>query len=173
MSNVLDEVFGDEDQALPDGHGDFDLVPKGTYRATIQRAEVKETDKGGHMVSVGFELDNGRWVWTNYNIRCASDKAEEIGRRDYGHLCKACGASSWVRDTSFFIGKPVSIRVGIKKSNYSGEDENVVRGVKAVKGGPGAPRKPKRGASAPPRAAAKPPNPWGDKKASNDDGEEG
>lgn len=179
MSSVLDEVFGDGPQELPDGDGDFDLIKKGTYRATITRAEVKESDAGGHYVALAFELENGRWIFHNYNIRHPkSEKAVEIGRREYGHLCKACGANSWVRDTNFFIGKPVSVRVGIKKSkdakgNFTGEQENVVRSVKPATGGPGAPRPPKRGASAPPRAG-KPKNPWADNPdAANDDGEEG
>lgn len=131
----LGQTYNAED--LPQSQGNFDPIPDGWYSAAVESCELKDTSKGGKMLSFCYNVTGpnfaGRKVWDNINIINKNPKAEEIGRSQMGDIMRAAGLGN-VQDTDQFIGANIQIKVRTEKSEGY-DPRNVVKGWKALEGG--------------------------------------
>ena len=126
-----------------------------------QRFDLKHLNPSA--ARVNFEkLDdfNGKWIWENYNIVNASEKAQNIGRQQLVSWATACGKPE-ADDTDKLIDRKFTATVGIEKGTGGYSDSNKIKSYLM----PEAAEKP---AKAPAKAAApaakapagKTANPW-------------
>jgi len=156
----LNETFNAAE--LPQGNGNFEPIPAGTYAATITQAELATTKAGtGQYIKLRYDITGptheGRVIFGNLNIRNPNPKAEEIGRQQLGDLMRAIGLPS-VNDTDQLIGGQCQIKVAIKPADGQYEAGNEVKGWKAVSGS--APPAPMATQSAPAASAPAAKAPW-------------
>lgn len=141
----------------------FDPVPAGTYTAHIVESDLRPLKSGnGNGLSLTFEIIEGpferRKVWANLNVQHTNPEAQRIGQQQLSSLCHAVGVMR-LADTTQLHGKPLRIRVAIRKDEQYG-DKNDIKGFEAA-GVPGIMPGTSAKASAPAKAAA----PWGAKAA--------
>lgn len=122
---------------LPQGNT-YEPLPAGWYTATIADAELKTTKDGtGQYIKIRYDITGpthqGRVVFGNLNIKNASARAEEIGRRQLGELMRAIGLAR-VTDTDQLIGGVLSIKVDVRPATDQYPAQNEVRGFKVVTG---------------------------------------
>lgn len=118
----------------------FTPVPAGTYVAQVIDSDVAPTSSGqGTALKLTFQILSGayanRKVFANINVvHRGSPDAERIGQSQLSALCHAVGVLN-LADTSQLHGKPVSIRVTIKKDDAGRwGDKNEIRSYEAVSG---------------------------------------
>ena len=145
------------------GGGNYDPIPAGDYTLKALEAEEKETKAGGLMIKVKFEVVSGeyagRWIWDNFNVVNASEKAQNIGRQQLVAWATACGKPD-ADDTDKLLDKKFNATVSIEKGTGGYKDSN---GIKAflASGTAEAPKAAKPAAPAPAKpAAGKSANPW-------------
>lgn len=125
---------------------EFDVLPAGIYVAEITRSENKETnDKQGSYLSLGFQLTDhplnqkdgknfkGRYVFTNLNLQNKNEKTVKIAESQLKKIMIACGVKN-VRDSQQLHGKPMKIKVKVRKSDEYG-DSNDIKGFMPLDGG--------------------------------------
>lgn len=131
---ILPSVFSAESNR---GTGSsFEPMPAGWYEAEAVKSEIKDTAKGGKMLSVQFQILEPedfakRRVFANYNIENANPMAVEIAYRDLAALCDACGIPE-VEDTVDLHNIPIQIKLKIESGNSQYPDRNAIVGYKAV-----------------------------------------
>jgi hypothetical protein len=145
---------------------DYVPLPEGWYTASITKAEVKPTKDGtGSYLNVGYSIlgptHQGRIVFGMITISNKNVKSEEIGEQDMAKLRLSVGIVR-LTDSDQLVGKNLSIKLGIQKSDDFG-DKNTVRGYKAIEGSAppalGTPKPATTGATASRPAWAKPETP--------------
>jgi len=155
---------------LPQGNGNYDVLPAGWYDATVTQAELCDTKNGnGQYIKVRYDITGpahqGRVVFGNLNIKNASSKAEEIGRQQLGELMRSIGLAK-VTDTDQLIGGQLQIKLSIRPADGQYEAQNEVKGFKSLTGSvpaaaPAA--KTEAPAQAAPAASGKSAPPWAKK----------
>ncbi len=135
----------------------FDPVPAGTYLAHITESDLRPLKSGnGEGLSLTFEILDGsfarRRVWANLNVKHTNPEAQRIGQQQLSALCHATGVLR-LADTTQLHGKPVRIRVAVRKDEQYG-DKNDIKGFEAATGAAASMSAP--AAKAAPKAAA----PW-------------
>ena len=166
MAN-LGESFNADD--LPTGNtGDYELLPEGLYSAMISKAEVGQTKSGtGTKIDCRFDITGpshqGRVVFSAFNIRNQSAKAEEIGRQQLGEIMRAIGLAR-LEDSDQLVGGQLQIKVKIKQPSpddvargYS-QPRNEVAGFRSL--GVGGMPAPAASKPAAPAAATSAKPPW-------------
>lgn len=118
----------------------FDVLPKGIYEACITASSVKNTKAGtGKYLAVEFTIFEeefaGRKVFANFNIQNESEKAQKIGLGQLSALCKACGKTGIVDDSSELHDLPVLIKVDV--GEYNNQPKNEVKGFAPKSGASG------------------------------------
>lgn len=157
----LDQTF--EADSLPVGNTSYGAIPAGWYNATIQKAELKPTKSGsgryiGLRLAITGPTHQGRVVFCNLNINNPNPQAEEIGRQQLGEIMRAIGLAR-VGDTDELVGGMLSVKLTLK-----GEDENDVKGFKAIGGSiPKAMSSSMPAPAASPSASTKAAPPWAKK----------
>lgn len=84
--------------------GGFENVPQGRYQVLIDAIEVKQTkqkQKGeaqkGEFIEVRYDILNdqyaGRKLFDRFNVSNDNQTAQNIGRGQFGNLCKATGTA--------------------------------------------------------------------------------
>jgi hypothetical protein len=142
----------------------YQLLPAGWYTAIITEAEVNSTTAGnGSYIKCRYDITGpscqGRVVFSNFNIKNPSVKAEEIGRQQLGDLMRALGLAS-VSDTDQLINGHLSIKVDIRPASGEYAAQNEVKGWRSNTGSlPPQPGKPDAPAGAPAKASP----PWAKK----------
>ena len=144
MSIRLDEF----DLASVDPAPQFEALPPGNYVAQATEIDLIETKSGtGQMFKVTFEVMQGehasRKIFCRLNVRNENAQAEKIGRQQLVQLINAAGlsVSQVSANAELLLGKPVSVRVTLRKSDQYG-DQNDVKGFSAIEGvQPSAPAK--------------------------------
>lgn len=162
---------------MPEGNGNFEPLPPGWYNANITQAELKATNDGtGQYIKMRYDITGpthqGRVVFGNLNIKNASAKAEEIGRKQLGDVMRAIGLAK-VTDTDQLIGGSLQIKLEIReartdeRTGKTYDASNDVKGYKAVNGSQPAfaasAAKPAQAAIAPAAASGKAAPPWAKK----------
>jgi hypothetical protein len=141
----------------------YDLLPAGWYTAIITEAEVKDTKSGnGSYIKCRYDITGpsgqGRVVFSNFNIKNLSTKAEEIGRQQLGEMMRALGLAS-VSDTDELINGHLSIKIDVRPASGEYNAQNEVKGWKSNTAS--LPPQPK--SDAPAGAPAKAAPPWAKK----------
>ena len=155
-------LFEFDASSAPQTSTDFEPLPAGTYTASITGCEVKQTKAGdGQYLRVEYTISGpsgvGRKVWSNYNVRNANPKAEEIGRSALAELCRAVGKAR-LGDTDELVGCAVSIKLKIREASNGYEAQNEVKGHRAIDGAA-----PPAATSSNPAAPKKAAPPWAKK----------
>ena len=155
-------LFEFDASSAPQTNTDFEPLPAGTYTATVTGCEVKQTKAGdGQYLRVEYTISGpsgaGRKVWSNYNVRNANPKAEEIGRSALAELCRAVGRAR-LGDTDELVGCAVSIKLKIREASNGYEAQNEVKGHRAIDGAA-----PPAATSSNPAAPKKAAPPWAKK----------
>lgn len=164
MAKLSEAFITDE---MPKGTS-FDPLPAGWYTVTITKADITPTKNGtGEYIKVRYDVVGpthaGRVVFGNLNTKNESAKAQEIGRQQVGELLRACGIAV-LKDTDQLIGCDLDIKLSIRKGDGQYDDQNEVKGFRAVEGGaiPKAAGKPAPSGAAPAEGGKKSP-PWAKK----------
>jgi hypothetical protein len=113
MAN-LGETFNADDHEEPIS---FDPLPPGEYVAQVVDSEIKDTKAGdGKYVKLQWQVIDGEYtnriVFANYNIINPSEKAQEIGEREFAAACRGLGKSH-VSDTEELHAIPCVIKLKI------------------------------------------------------------
>lgn len=110
---------------------DDSLLEPGWYEVTCTEAELKTTKAGsGKYVKATLVTDNGRYVWTMFNVINPNPEAERIGKQQLASFMTAAGLQK-LPSTDAMIGARVSAKIAIKKDEDYG-DQNVVKAYKKV-----------------------------------------
>ena len=120
----------------------FEPLPAGKYRAIITKSEMKPTKGGnGKYLELQFELlgdssgkHKGRRLWDRLNLINSNQTAVTIAKESLAAICKAVGIMT-PNDSAELHNKPLLVRVAVKKSDYSGDFENVIKGFEAIQNG--------------------------------------
>lgn len=147
-----------------------DPIPAGDYVLKCLEAEEKTTKSGGTMIKAKFEVVSpsefaGRWVWNNYNVVNASEKAQNIGRQQLVSWATAAGKPD-ADDTDKLIDRKFTATVGVEPASGQYSASNVIKSYLMSEAG----SKPAKASdSAKPAAPAAKPvkpqsskNPWDD-----------
>lgn len=124
----------------------FDLIPPGDYDAIIEGADLKDTRAGtGAFLALTFQIISGelkgRKIWENLNIDNPNSTAVAIAENDLADICRAVGVDrleDWaeftaknpnctIYDPMPLANKPLVIKVGVRKRNDTGEDQNTIK----------------------------------------------
>ena len=111
----------------------FDLLPVGKYVAHITQIDKKATKAGtGHYLNLRVDILDGKYkgrvIFTMLNLWNPNPKAVEMSQRDMKAIMDAVGASQPLRDTGVIMNKALGIQVGVRHSDYKGEEENYIKG---------------------------------------------
>ena len=113
MAN-LGMTFNSED--VPERE-DFSPVPPGTYTAMIVASELKETSKGGQMIVLELDIQegdhSGRKLFERLNIKNDNQKAVDIAFRTLGEIVKAVGKKT-IKDTEELHNKRLLVDVRVE-----------------------------------------------------------
>ena len=124
---------------LPPPENNYGPVPAGEYLCTIEKTDVKESNKtpGNFYMNVQYSIIGpeytNRKIFEIINFKNSNEKAEKIAAAQLGDLMRACGLGGRP-DSALFIGKNIYIEVGVKKDPQYG-DKNDVKSHRAVEGG--------------------------------------
>jgi len=91
-------------------------IPVGNYDAQVSFCEWRENNQHtGEIIAVKYTIigptHSNRIVFSNFNIRNSSAKAEEIGQQQFSDFTRACGFEVMPDDTDAYIGKVLNIRI--------------------------------------------------------------
>lgn len=114
-------------------------LPVGEYKVEIVKAEIKTTKDGtGNYINVQYKVIDGQYinrvVFGMLNIRNKNPEAQRIGGEQFFNLREAIGVKK-VDDTDQLVGHRLQIKLGIRKSEQYG-DQNDVKGFSALAGAP-------------------------------------
>jgi hypothetical protein len=120
-------------------------IPAGDYDVVIIGSEMKATKDGnGQYLRLEFAVLNGphqnRKLSTNLNLVNKNAKAVEIAKGSLSAICRAVGVLT-PNDSSDLHGKPLTIKVTIRKSEEHG-DQNDIKAFKVRGSSPAAPAAP-------------------------------
>ena len=135
---------------------DFELIPKGIYRAIVSKAEAKPTRDGlSQRLALELELIDapyaGRKVWDGFTTKTKktdenSLKAVQIGRGQVTRLCMALGLTKGFQHPDELCHKMFDVAIKIQPAKGDYEASNRVSYFKL-------PEDAAPGAAAPARAA--------------------
>lgn len=117
------------DVNAPIAGGSREPIPEGNYVLKAIEAESKTTAKGGEMIVVKYEVVEGeykgRWIWNNFNVVCASEKAQSIARQQLVAWATACGKPD-ADDTDKLIDRQFTATVVINPGDEKYKPSNEI-----------------------------------------------
>lgn len=97
----------------------FKVVPPGVYNVAIVESEVKDTQKGGKMLVLKYQILDGPCVGDTLvdrlNIQNASEMAQKIGMSQLKNICDATGFAGQLNDSNQLHGKPFAVKVKVEQ----------------------------------------------------------
>ena len=125
------------------GDGDFDPLPAGWYPSTIEEANLGQPRSGqGVYLQVKAKVHgpdySGRVLWVYLNLQNPSQKAAQIGQRQFARLRQAIGRPE-MQDTAELIGAYVDCLVDVAWDESVGKNKNKVKSFRECSLAPGAP----------------------------------
>jgi hypothetical protein len=110
----------------------FDPVPAGKYVAVITESELKPTKAGtGSYLQLTFQIIEGefkgRLLWARLNLDNPSEMAVKIARAELSAICRAVNVMA-PKDSLELHNLPLTISVGCKKRDDTGEITNEIKG---------------------------------------------
>lgn len=133
-------------------------VEAGTYNVDINKAEIKDSAKGGNYLSLEYKITGpkfaGRILFDTITLNNNSQQAVDIGLQNLRDLMEGCGLSV-LNDTDQLLGRSLSVKINVKDNNDGyGPRNNVQKRAKAT--GMTAPASPMQSAPAPTSKPARP-----------------
>jgi hypothetical protein len=132
----------------------FEPIPAGKYLAVIVDSKTKQTKNGaGEYLQLEFEIVDGpykgRKVWERLTLKHPNETTVKIARGNLSSVCRATGVMQ-PRDSVELHGIPLTVVVGLKRRDDTGEMTNCIKGYE------------KREATSParPSAVTGSPPPW-------------
>lgn len=115
MSNLLALNFVPEQvEDMDDG---FTVVDPGIYTVVIIESDLKDTQKGGKMLVLKYQIMDGQYIGSvltdRINIVNSSDTAQKIGRSQLKSVCDAIGHKGLLENSAQLHGKPYSVKVAV------------------------------------------------------------
>lgn len=117
----------------------FDPLPIGWYAMQIIDSEMKQTQSGGQMLVLTFEIiealhpeHKGRRVWDRLNVVNASEKAQSIAASQLSSICKAIGQVSTLTDSEQLHHRPMAVKLKIEAASGNYDAQNKPGGYDAV-----------------------------------------
>jgi len=131
----------------------FEPIPAGRYLAVIVDSKTKATKNGaGEYLELAFEIVDGpfkgRKVWERLTRKHPNELTVRIANGNLSAICRAVGIMQ-PRDSIELHNLPLTIVVGLKKREDTGDMTNVVKAFEKRDTG-SAPRAAVGGGSAPP-----------------------
>lgn len=110
----------------------FEPVPAGKYTTVITASEMKPTKKGtGQYLELTFQIiegeHKGRNLWARLNLDNPDATAVKIARAELSAICRAVGVLA-PQDSVELHNLPLTLKVGVKNRDDTGEPTNVIRG---------------------------------------------
>jgi hypothetical protein len=122
--------------AIEPSRNGFDPLPDGEYIAQIVANEVRNTQSGGLMLVLTWEIVEGdyqnRKVWQNINYQNDSAQAQAIGHGQIKNICDAIGYTDHVNDGDVLMFQPCRVRVGRSKKQEGYEQRDEIKSVKPL-----------------------------------------
>jgi len=145
-----------------DPAADFEAIPAGSYTAVITESENKPNKAGtGSYLQLTFQIvdgeHKGRLLWARLNLDNPSEAAVRIARGQLSALCRAVNVLQ-PKDSIELHNIPLTIKVGVKRRDDTGELTNEVKGFAARSAQGGGPTS--NGAATRPSASAGSVPPW-------------
>lgn len=112
-------------------------MPAGNYSVMIKEAVLEPNSQGtGQIVKVQLSvIDAGdykdRVIYTNFNVANQSDKAQEIGQKQFSALLHAIDVLQ-IQDTSQIVNKTLKVRIKIKPADGDYEARNEVTAYRGI-----------------------------------------
>jgi Protein of unknown function (DUF669) len=112
-----------------------DPLPDGYYNVAISNSEMKPNSKGdGHYLALTFKVldgaHTGRPLYSNLNLKNASQQAVEIAYRDLSAIGHAVGVLQ-IQDSHQLHGIPLKVKVGTQRQ-ADRDPQNVIKAYKSV-----------------------------------------
>ena len=131
----------------------FEPVPAGRYIAVIVDSKTKATKNGaGEYLELAFEIVDGQFkgrkVWERLTIKHTNEMTVRIAKGNLSAVCRAVNVMQ-PRDSVELHNIPLTIVVGLKKREDTGDMTNVVKAFEKRDAG-AAPRAAVGGGSSPP-----------------------
>lgn len=126
---------------------EYGILPVGKYVAVITASDLVDTEKGGKMLKLTFQIVEGefsnRLVWTNLNLENANEKAEKIARSELAAICRAVDILH-PKDSSDLHDLPMEITLKIEPAKGEYPAKNKIAGYEKT-GSPASPKEEKKG----------------------------
>ncbi len=94
-----------------------EILPKGEYRVHIVKSDLAQTQKGGTMLVLEFDVldgeHQGRKVWDRINLVNANETAQRIGQQTLSAICRATGVMN-LTDSEHLHFKPLVALVAVE-----------------------------------------------------------
>lgn len=112
----------------------FTALPKGEYAAEVEKAELRDTKKGGKMIKLELRLHGGkgigkRKVFDNIMLVHSNPKVVEIGKQKLKSLAIAGGMeeaeASNLKSSADLVGLQVTAGIKVEKSEEYGDQNRV------------------------------------------------
>lgn len=155
---------------------DFAPIPSGKYLAHIVESDMLPTkNNDGEYLELVYEIIDGEYkgrkVWARLNLKNKSEKAQEIGNRQFASVREATGVTS-PRDSQDLHYKPHVIRVELipagttQKNGYTTtRDSNEVKAWERAEGAPASSAPTNKPAANTQQSAASAAPPWAQRAA--------
>ena len=113
----------------------YDTLPAGEYLALITESEFKPTKNGvGQYLQLTFQIlegaHKGRLLWARLNLDNPNATTVKIARAELSAICRAVGVMA-PKDSAELHNLPLTIKVGHKKRDDTGELTNVIKGYES------------------------------------------
>lgn len=126
---------------VPEEAEDMEFKPlkAGWYVAEIVKSTMTDTkNKDGKFLSLQFKIledDNGeasegRFVFTNLNLVNKSEMAVRLAYSDLKKICKACGITGELEDSSDLHNIPMKIKLNYKPETSEWPAKNEIKDYK-------------------------------------------
>ncbi len=117
----------------------FDVIPAGVYTAMIVDSDTAQSRAGDNMLKLEFSIVDGeftgRKLWMNLNLWHSKDTVREIAEKQLSAICRATIGAVVLHDSQQLHGKPLKIRVTIRKDPTGAyADQNDIKGFEALEG---------------------------------------
>lgn len=145
----LDQTFNANE--VPERE-EFTPIPPGTYTAMVVASELKDTAKGGQMIVLELDIQegehSGRKLFERLNIKNDNPKAVDIAFRTLGEIVKAVGKTT-IKDTEELHNKRMHVEVRVEPpkpyvdkdgNNQPGSAQNSIKRYLPVSGAVSTPK---------------------------------
>lgn len=118
------------------GNG-FSVVPPDIYNVMIVESAVKDTQKGGKLLELKYQIIDGPHVGTTLidrlNIANQSEVAQKIGLSQLKNICDAIGFSGVLKDSNQLHGKVFAVKVVVEEFESNKEAGKMLKSNKIEK----------------------------------------